>query len=441
MGFISNSSAAADISHNDSYLATLLAQNETSIQITDDVIISSPIVISQAKPFEIIGATPNARLISRYNGVPLQINSTFPSPYNPPHVQCTLANFTFIHAPSDSKAYSHIVAKGTNIGKYLNINNLTISHFSPLIVDEKYENTSSIYIENPAGLVLYDLYCHNLNTGGLHIKDGYKVTLNNYKGRIIVNNRPLTLESCACVIGDVYCEAFTFSPLIDNCKWSERGLQTWFEMAGYPHQNAYGNLLEVRNSKMGFYGTYGQDSNSIQKDYYSEINCTFGDLINPFGNLISSQLIGNLVSWPSEKATITANNLLATSFPEAGGGKVKFYYPSLLMQTYAYKPGDRVFVTGTIILDDNSLQFYQNRYKNFVDLPIFRVTMNDTDMGQNIYANGRNIKFRAEGKFLKTGTNPDIWTLFYGDKNNQLELNKPLKVNFYNVSLWIVSSY
>lgn len=299
--FIYNSSAPADISHNDSYLTSLLAQPHPIIQIHSDVIISIPIrplatTTGSARPFAIVGISPDARLISRYEGVPLEIHSSNPNNYNPQQVTYTLSNFTFIHAPPSQKAYSHIIADGSNIGKALQIDNLTVSHFYPLIVDESFKNVPSIYIEDPAGLNVYNLYCFCLNTGGLHINRGYKINLINYKGRTIVNNRPLTLENCAVVTGDVYVESFDEPPLFKNVKWCDKGIEFWSEFPGYsgPLGKPAGYLMELQNCQMALYGQYGQDENSILLDSFSQNNCKFNDLINPMGRLISTSLIGKL---------------------------------------------------------------------------------------------------------------------------------------------------
>jgi len=446
--FIPNSSTPDAIKNNDDYLTYLLSQTagkEIDIQISGDVIISKQIFINKAVPIRICGVSPNARLISRYSGIPLEIHSTYPGDHNPQQIRCILSNFTFIHAPSDSGAYPHIVADGTNIGKYLYIDNLTVSHFWPLIVDEKYEGVNSVIIRDAAGLNIYNLYCHNLNTGGLHLIDGYKVVLNNYLGRVIVNNRPLTLESCTAIDGQVYLEAYDRPPLFKNCFRCEKGLSVWSEFPGYPgikntdgSMQSCGYLAEIQHSQMSFYGMYGQDSNQMLIDNYSMMQCQFHDTIKPYGKLIYASNIGKLNYWPSHLATLVNNELYAKAFNDDGQQKINFPWPTGL-NDLIYKPGDIFYVSGNMILSPESQDFYINKVdKKEFDLPIFRVTVNGTDVGQNIYVNKEMTKFYATGKATMNGKNPGVWLLFYGYKNCQLTV--PLKASFSNISLWHVPS-
>lgn len=435
--FIPNDSSPAAIANNNQSLKEKLAIG--SVYLYKDIWISDQINISGAQNVQIVGEA-NARLISTYNGIPLVINSVFPSA-NPPTAQCFLERFTFIHKPDDGKLYSHIYANGINLGKYLNIRNLIVSHFWPATPNET-KDVYSVDIRNAAGINIQSLYCHSLATGGLFLDNAGKVVLNDYRARCIVGkSRPLYIRNSSVIEGDWYCEKFNQPPLFENVKRCEKGFGVWSEFSGYLSEvettKPKGHLLELVNSEIGLSGNYGQDSNLVRMDSYSRKMCDFRDLIKPYGKLVTGMsLLGELNNWPSEIASINNNNLVASKFNDTGQQKVKF--PTNL-PNLSYKVGDLFFVTGTLNLTPELQQwYYQAILDQKIDLPIMRVTMNDTDMGQNFYANPYNNEFRAFGKVTKDGINPTVWLLFYGDATCQPPV--PIKINFSNILLWYVTS-
>lgn len=448
-GFIQNSSAAQDIAFNNNVLTNLLAQPVTDITIDQDVYVSLPIKIVKSKPVRIRGISPDSRLISQFDGYPIEIHSTYPGDRNPPNCYFRIKDITIIHNPPNNNFTTIIYGDqtgGANLGKYLEIENVTVSHFAPLIQDAKYKDIYAVDLSDSAGLNIRNLYCVNLNIGGLHIKNGNTVRLANYKGRQIANGRSLHLEDCGDVSGDAYCESFFNPPLLESVKWSQQGIKFWCEQGNWPNASA-GYLLEVYNSQMSLYGQYGQDSNCYLTDNYTQMQSNFEDQINPYGNLISSQLAGINNNWQTGPlgCTVVNNLLTAYAFNDAGGQKLRFQYPTTLPQLN-FKPGDIFFVTGNFALDQNTYNFYNQKLASKVDLPMWRVNMNNTTLQQNVYTNGLNGTFKASGVVNSPGTstspniNPDVYFLIYGDKTNQIPANNPLKIQFSNVSLWYVPS-